>query len=137
MINIISYIQANSSYGQRHEQIKRRTGQLGGTSGEHGVTQVYKNTFAGPVVARTIGERETKNRLRDTQPKGHVRILLPLLQTNTRLTRVVRRVLRSVHTGQDTDRSHLGSHHGLLGTKGQTERAVHQIRGHEKGETES
>lgn len=130
-------VQVNSSNGQRHEQAERRTGQLGGPSGEHGVAQVYKNAFAGAAVARTADSRKTENRVRDTQPKGHVRVLLPLLQADPRLARVVRRVLRSVHPRQDADRPHLGSHTGLLGTKGRAERAVHQVRGHEKGERKS
>lgn len=126
-------MQTDGAYGQRHQQVHRRTWQLGGTSGEHAVAQVHQDALAGDAVTRTAEGGQTQNRLRHPQPQRHVRVVLSLLQADPRSARFVRGVLRPVHPGQDAHRTHLGSHPGILGAAGRTERAVHQVRGHEKG----
>lgn len=125
--------QADGPDGQRHEQVRGGAGQLRGAGGEHAVAALRQDAPAGAAAAGAAGRGQAEGRVRDAQPEGHVRVVLSLLQAHTRAARLVRRVLRPVHPGQDARRSHLGPHPGILGPEGRAQRAVPQVRGHETG----
>jgi len=73
------WIQIDGSHGKRHEQIVRSTRELGGTGGEHAVTQVHQDPFAGAAAARADKGGQAEDCLRDPKPEGHVRVVLSLL----------------------------------------------------------
>ena len=120
--------------GQRHFGRDPADRRDGGHRGEHAVAALHQDAPAARAAAHATGDRQAAHRVRGAQPQGHVRLLLPLLQTDARPRRTLQRLLRALPQREGAHGTHLEPHHGLLDAAQRAQCPFPPLRGTQEGE---